>query len=407
MSNTYTDTKNGLKKNGDDFTLEEVLKAYLSCRKNKRNTINQIKFELNLEENIFNLYKALNNGTYYPGRSICFVVTYPKLREIFAADFKDRVIHHLLVSRIEGYFEKRFIFDSYACRVNKGVHKAIERLNKFEKYNKYYLSIDIKSFFSSIDKNILYSIIVDGGGVNSKKIFLNKSTKYLLKIIIFYDPTLNYCIKGDKDLLNKIPFNKSLFRTPKGKGLPIGNLTSQFFGNVYLNQIDQYIKRTLKVRYYIRYVDDLILLSNDKNKLLRWREDINNYLINNLKLELNKNKDKLGSVKDGINFLGYIIRPNYKLSRRRVVSNLKNKLYFFNKGYLLSSNNQKQIALPLSKKLSNVELNKMLATINSYYGHFKHANTYRLRRNLYIKFFGNLKKYLVPVNKFRKVKNAR
>jgi hypothetical protein len=176
---------------------------------------------------------------------------------------------------------------------------------------------------------------------------------------------------------------------------------------VYLNEVDKYIKRTLKVKNYIRYVDDLVLLSNDKDKLIKWREDINNFLINNLKLELHKNKDKLGDVKDGINFIGYIVRPNYTLSRRRVVSNLKDKLYFFNKGYLLSSNNQKQIALPLSKNLTNEELDKILATINSYYGHFRHANTYRLRRNLYIKFFGILKKYLVPVNKYRKVKNAR
>ncbi len=401
-----------------DFSLEEVLKAYLSCRENKRNTINQIKFEINLEENIFNLWKSLNNGSYYPGRSICFVVTYPKLREIFAADFKDRVVHHLLVSRIEPFFEKRFIFNSYACRKDKGVHKAIEklqsyisRLNQDKSKNTYYLQIDIKSFFANIDKNILYSIIAGGGGVNQlkleKKIKLDKSTKRLLKIIIFYDPTLNYCIKGDKDLLQKIPKHKSLFYTPYGKGLPIGNLTSQFFANVYLNEIDQYIKRTLKVKSYIRYVDDLILLSNNKDKLIKWREDINNYLINNLKLEFHKNKDRLGEVKDGINFLGYIVIPKYTLSRRRVVSNLKDKLFFFNKGYLLSSNNQKQIALPLSKEISNEELDKILATINSYYGHFRHANTYRLRKSLYIKFFGILKKYLVPVNKFRKVKNAR
>ena len=323
MSNTCN------KDGKEDFSLEEVLKAYLSCRKNKRNTINQIKFEINLEENIFNLYKSLNNNTYYPGRSICFVVTYPKLREIFAADFKDRVVHHLLVSRIEPYFEKRFIFDSYACRKDKGVHKAIEKLQSFisklnqEKYkNTYYLQIDIKSFFANIDKNILYSIIAGGGGVNSKRIKLDKSTKRLLKIIIFYDPTKNYCIKGDKDLLKKIPKNKSLFYTPYDKGLPIGNLTSQFFANVYLNEVDKYIKRTLKVKNYIRYVDDLILLSNDKDKLVKWREDINNFLIKNLKLELHKNKDKLGDVKDGINFIGYIVRPDYTLSRMRVVNNI-------------------------------------------------------------------------------------
>jgi len=159
MSNTYE--KDWVSKR-EDFSLNEILKAYLNCRKNKRNTVNQIKFEINLEENLYSLYKSLNKGTYYPGRSICFVVTYPKLREIFAADFKDRVVHHLLVSRIEQYFEKRFITSSFACRKDKGAHKAIEKLNSFVKHNKYYLQIDIKSFFSNIDKNILYSII--GGG---------------------------------------------------------------------------------------------------------------------------------------------------------------------------------------------------------------------------------------------------
>ena len=223
---------------------------------------------------------------------------------------------------------------------------------------------------------------------------LDKSTKDLLKTIIFYDPTLNYCIKGDKKLLNKIPCHKSLFYAPKGKGLPIGNLTSQFFANVYLNEVDQYIKRTLKVKNYIRYVDDMLLLSNNKKELLKLREDINNFLINKLKLELCDSKDKLGEVRNGINFLGYIVSPKYKLSRRRVVSNLKDKLYFLNKGYLLSSNNQKQIALPLSRDMSKEELDKILATINSYYGHFRHADTYRLRVNLFTRHLGILSKYL-------------
>ncbi len=153
------------------FSLDEIIKAYLSCRKNKRNTINAIKFELKLEENLYSLWRSLKDGSYSPGRSICFVVTYPKLREIFAADFKDRVIHHLLVGRLEPYFEKRFIYDSFACRKNKGCHKAISRLKKYinvvtknKTKNAYYLQIDIKSFFSNIDKNILYSIVKCGGG---------------------------------------------------------------------------------------------------------------------------------------------------------------------------------------------------------------------------------------------------
>jgi len=236
---------------------------------------------------------------------------------------------------------------------------------------------------------------------------LGDDTKYLLKKIIFYDPTLNYYLKGDKNLFKKIPYHKSLFYTPKDRGLPIGNLTSQFFANIYLNEVDQYIKRTLKVRYYIRYVDDMVLLSNDKETLLKWRKNINDFLKQKLRLELHSDKDKLSMVCDGIDFLGYVVRPNYTLSRRRVVGNIKTKIYFFNQGYLLCSNNQKQVAIPLSEIHSEEEIKKMLSIINSYYGHFKHANCYDLRKNLYDNHFGILKEYLEPSKDNSYFKNAK
>ncbi|MBP7152814.1 MAG: RNA-directed DNA polymerase [Tissierellia bacterium] len=345
-----------------------------------------------MENNLYNLYTELKNETYRPGRSICFVVTYPKLREIFAADFKDRIVHHLLVARLEPYYEKRFIYDSYACRKDKGAHKAVLRLRKFSRQNKYYLQIDVKNFFTSIDKNTLYSIFLKGK--------FNKETRSLLKKMIFHDPTSNYYLKGDGNLFSKIPPCKSLFYTPKNRGLPIGNLTSQFFANVYLNEVDQYIKRTLKVKHYIRYVDDMILLSDDKNQLLKWRDEINGFLSEKLKLSLHPGKDRIGAVENGIDFLGYIVRPNYILSRRRVAGNLKKKLNLFNKGYYLLSNNQKQISLPLSSNPTDEEIARMLTTVNSYYGHFKHADTYNLRKNLYENRMGKLKNYLEPVDNY-------
>lgn len=169
---------------------------------------------------------------------------------------------------------------------------------------------------------------------------------------------------------------------------------------MYLNEVDKYIKRTLKVKCYIRYVDDMILLSKDKEILTKWRENINNFLIKKLELKLHPDKDMLGLVKDGIDFLGYVVRPKYTLSRRRVVSNLKTKIYLFNKGYLLMSNNQKQISIPLSKPENKEEIDKMLSMINSYYGHFKHANSYKLRKNIYDKHFGKLKEYLKPTKEY-------
>lgn len=388
------------------FNLTNLITAYLSCRKRKRTTINALKFEADCETHLIKLQTRLKNKTYNPGRSICFIVTYPKIREVFAADFADRVIHHLLVNRIESFFEKRFIYDSYACRKNKGIHlaerrikKALNKITNNQTTPACYLQIDIKSFFAQINKKILLQIL-------EEKIYQMPEFKkdrqkilWLAKTIIFHDPAKNYRLKSRKELFNQLPPDKTLFKTPSHKGLPIGNLTSQFFANVYLNELDQFIKRKLKVKHYFRYADDMVLLSRNKNQLKKWRIEINNFLKHNLDLELNAKKDKLNSVYRGIDFVGYVIKPDYTLARNRVVKNLKTKLHFFNQGLLLTSNNQKQIALPLTQPPAKKEIETMLATVNSYYGHFAHANTYKLRKNIYQKHFKDLKLYLEPVDK--------
>lgn len=386
----------------DLFTLPRLFTAYLSCRQTKRKTINALKFEIACEQKLLNLAKELQSHTYRPGRSICFIVTYPKLREIFAADFRDRIVHHLLIDKIISLFERRFIYDSFACREEKGTHVAIFRLKKFiyqvtknKAKNAFYGQFDIKSFFSNIDKDILFTIIEKE--VNkSFPVHIQKEIIWLTRTIIFHNPTKNYYRKGKMELFNQIPASKTLFKAPKNKGLPIGNLTSQFFANVYLNELDQFVKRKLKVKYYLRYVDDLVLLSENPQQLRRWRKEIDCFLKETLKLELHPNKNKFGSVYQGIDFVGYIVKPNYVLSRKRVVSNLKTKLYFFNQGLLLVSDNQKQRALPLSRQPTKEEVKQMTAMVNSYYGHFRYANCYSLRKNLYEKHFGELKKYLKP-----------
>jgi len=220
---------------------------------------------------------------------------------------------------------------------------------------------------------------------------------WLTKIIIFNDPTKNYILRGDESLLKLIPAHKTLFKAPQNKGLPIGNLTSQFFANVYLNELDQYIKRDLKIRHYVRYVDDMVVISNDMKKIKLWRNKINNFLKTTLKLSLHPDKDKYGSVYSGIDFLGYVVKPTYDLVRKRIICNLKLKLWYFNHGVLFVSNNQQQLCLPLSVPPNIEEIQKMLAMINSYYGHLRHANSYNLRKNIYDKHFGNLKIYLLPI----------
>ncbi len=240
-----------------------VYRAFLDCRRHKQGTINALKFEMDLLDNLSSLALELQKGSYQPSRSVCFVATRPKNREIFAADFRDRVVHHLVVRQLEKIWEPRFIFDSYASRSGKGVHAAAKRLQQFmgkatcsRKKTAWFLQLDLRSFFMSIDKEILFHIFEQGlEAVDDPE---KNTLLYLLYRIIFHDCTRNYSFKGKRAMLDMIPDHKTLFKIPNGKGLPIGNLTSQFFANVYLDKLDQYVKHQLKCRYYIRYVDDCV-----------------------------------------------------------------------------------------------------------------------------------------------------
>jgi len=360
------------------FTFEKLYRAYLDCRRTKRKTINALKFEYNLERNIFLLLKELEIKTYKPGRSICFVAKNPSPREIFAAGFRDRVVHHLLIREIEKIGEKMFIFDTFSCRKNKGTHLAVKRLKNFikkatENYKKraFYLQLDISGFFMAINHGILYNIF--------EKIILkqNKSKQWredilwLAKVIIFHKPTENYIIKSQPSLFNLIPQRKSLFGAPANKGLPIGNYSSQFFANLYLNKLDQFIKRELKCRYYVRYVDDFILLGKNEFTLGGLERKINYFLRNKLDLKLNLEKTKLQRLGSGIEFLGYFIKPGYVLAKQNVVQRLKNKLRGLNQ-----------------KITKVVDLKNVLAMLNSYYGHFSHAFSFNLRKSIYEKGLG-------------------
>lgn len=339
------------------FSFKNIHSAYLDCRKNKRNTINALKFEINAEENILKLERELSLRTYHPSRSLLFAARKPKLREIFAADFKDRIVHHLLVRELEQIWDRRFIYDSYACREEKGTHRAILRLQSFcRKASKnrtvraYYLQLDIKDFFTSIDKAILLNLIKDK--IN------NANTLWLAKEILFWDCTKSYILREKQDVMNNIPFNKSLFGKDNKRGLPIGNLTSQFFTNIYLNELDQFVKHTLKAKYYIRYVDDFVLLSDSQDQLIEWKRKISEFLDLNLKLQIHPRRQKLQPISNGIDFLGYIIRPDYILVRNRVLNNLKAKLR------------------------DCTHITKLHDSIASYLGHFKWANSYRLKKKL-------------------------
>lgn len=306
----------------------EIYNAYIKCRKLKRNTYNALSFEVGLIENICNLETSLNNYTYTPKRSVCFLTTSPKLREVFAADFSDRVVHHLIVPVLEQIYESKFIHDSYSNRKGKGIHSATKRALHFSRGSKYYLQLDIKNFFYTIDKDVLFytlkdAIIKNYEKVENTDIKLNQML-WIVNKIIYHNVTKNVVFKGNVNSFKNIPAHKTLFKIPQSKGLPIGNLTSQFFANVYMNDFDNYVKRELKVKRYIRYVDDFVLFGQTKEELLKHYEKIVGYLKVNLGLTLRKDTI-LKANHLGLDFLGYIIRPYYVLTRRRVVNNYKYK----------------------------------------------------------------------------------
>jgi RNA-directed DNA polymerase len=370
------------------FNLEKLYSAYLDCRKRKRKTINALKFEWDLERNLFLLLNELKLKKYKPGRSICFVVEKPTPREIFASNFKDRVVHHLLVREIEEIGEKTFIFNAFSCRKGKGTHKAIKKLREgIRKASKnytreiYYMQIDIAGFFMSIDHNILCSILEKLIRKEKKSFQWKSDILWLAKTIIFHKPIDNYVIKGIPSLFSLIPPRKSLFRSGKFKGLPIGNYSSQFFANLYLNELDQFVKRNLKCKYYFRYVDDVVLLENNKENLKHYRDRIDIFSQKELDLRLNKKKTKIQLVRKGIDFLGYIVRLDYVLVRKRVVGNLIVKLKRATKNPFI---------------ICEDFLLEFLAMVNSYFGHFRHANSFNLRKNIYKNRFGKLKEKFLP-----------
>jgi len=358
------------------FSFQNIYNAYIACRKNKRNTINQLEFEFNLLDNLWRLQYDLDSNSYQIGKSLCFLTSSPKLREIFASDFRDRIVHHILVEQLEPFYEKRFIYDVYNNRKNRGIHRAIKRAKRFMNatHNGYYLQLDIKGFFYNLDKDILFTKIVND--INFKKneakaSFPNASAVlWLANKIIYHDSTKNYIFKGDPSKLSLLPPHKTLFAIPKSKGLPIGNLTSQFFANVYMNDFDNFVKRVLKVKYYIRYVDDFVLFDTSKERLQMLYQEIKNYLWQNLKLELRADT-KLKQHKDGLDFLGYIIRPNYILTRQRVVNNYKYK----KAKYLQNYERQKG-------KMSLEEIKKFLSVQASFVSHIKHSNSFNLTKKV-------------------------
>jgi len=272
-----------------DFTFAELTQAYFDCRKSKRNTASALAFEQDLEANLRDLYDELIDGTYAPGKSICFVITRPKPREVWAADFRDRIVHHLFYNRVSPRFYAAFIADSCACIPGRGTLYAAKRLESkirsiTQNWQKpaYYLKCDLANFFVAINKDIVYDLI--------QKRVSEPWLLWLAATILYHDPRQNFELRGQAHLQNLVPAHKRLVNHDNTNGLPIGNLSSQFFANIYLNELDQYIKHQIGAKYYIRYVDDFILLHDSPQWLNEALEAINAFLPATLKANLNPKK---------------------------------------------------------------------------------------------------------------------
>jgi len=315
-------------------SFENLLSAFKKASRAASKKKATLNYFYNLEKNLLLLREKLLKETYTPGKYWQFTITDPKKRVISVAPFEDRIVHHAIVNILEPIYERRFIFDSYATRKNKGTHRAVRRAQEFLRHNALYLKTDIRHYFDSIDHNILMNTL-------RKKIKDEKLLNLIEKIIQ----------KGGSC----------------GKGLPIGNLTSQFFANCYLDVFDHIIKDESQEKYYIRYMDDMLFFSNDKEHLKDLRIYIHFILKEKFVLDLKEKATYINRRENGCSFLGTRVFPNTirikKENLKRSVKHLKENEQLYQKG-----------------KLSQ---NQFECSINSIIGHLSQYDTLELRRIIF------------------------
>jgi len=308
-----------------DFSFGDLVAAYLDCRRTKRCTASALEFERGQERRLCALDHALRDGSYRPGPSTCFAIVRPKPREVWAAAFEDRIVHHLLYNRVAPAIEASFIADSCACIPGRGTLYAARRLEaKIRSITQnwsrpaFYLKCELSNFFVSIDKGILRDLL-------AAKV-RDPWWLGLAELILFHDPRPGVEIRGAAKRLSVVPPHKSLFNQAAGFGLPIGNLSSQFFANVYLDVLDRHVKHDLRARHYIRYVDDFILLHESPQQLNSWRADIESFLPEQLRVSLNPKKTILQPADRGVDFVGQVIAPHRRTIRRRTFNEILSRL---------------------------------------------------------------------------------
>lgn len=351
------------------FLKKALYTAYLEARKGKRKTTGEHIFELNDMDNLMTLAADIAERSYRPSRSTAFIIRDPVVREIFAAPFRDRVVHHFIYNQVSPWWERHFIEDSYSCRKNKGTlysqkrfeHHARSVSNNF-RYEVFVAKLDIKNYFASLNRKKLYERAVWGldQQFTEARNELYWTLRFLWEKIIFDDPVKGARILGNKTDWQALPKEKSLFYQKPGYGIVIGNLTSQLLSNIYLDQLDHYITFNLGYKHYGRYVDDFYIMvkASDKKKLTNDVKKIELFL-DSLNLELHPKKRVFTELKHGVNFTGSTLFPGYILPGKRVRQNAKKAFYDFATG------------------------RGEIESVVSYLGHMKHINSTRFLADIF------------------------
>jgi RNA-directed DNA polymerase len=358
--------------------LRALFDAWRDARRGKKPSRNQLAFDACWADGLLSLQRELVAGIWQPRPSTCFIATRPKAREIHAPDFADRVVHHWLVPQLEALWEPRFIHDSYANRTGKGSHAAVRRLQQYVRQvhsgegGGWFLQLDIHNFFNSISRATLYAMLKPV----MERHALSEATRRATHALLRHPPlAAGVRLRGTHAEHALVPLHKQLANAPPGCGLPIGNLSSQFFANVYLDALDQFVKHTLKAKRYLRYVDDFVLVHHDRAQLAAWQAQIEQFLGQQLKLSL-KADIRLRPLRDGIDFLGYVVRPTHTLVRPRVVAHAREALAAWEQQHV----NRRGI------RATPADLRRIQATAASYAGHLRHANSHRLQQALQRRF---------------------
>jgi retron-type reverse transcriptase len=322
-------------------SFENLLLAAKKAWRGKRHKGSVAAFYFNLESELIQLQQELISDTYQPQPYRQFEICEPKIRKISSSHFRDRVVHHAIMNIVEPIWERGLIFDTYACRVGKGTHAALQRARHFTRRFRYFLKCDIQKYFDSIDHSVLRKIIL--GKIKDRQ---------LLALL-------------EKIIAHELPGSAS------GRGLPIGNLTSQHFANLYLSGLDHHLKETLRVPGYVRYMDDFICFSDEKGSLQAILREIRLYLKEQLGLVLKEKVVKIAPVSEGVPFLGCrVFRGNIRLQRQNMIR-LRRKI-------------RKNETLFLHGKITE---KKLVQSVGSMVAHASHANTTMVRRHVFGRLF--------------------